>query len=153
MASTRRYIQVTQEGDWLRVRDTFRGFGSGRLIEKAQDIIKKELDEAKELLIMEIEQQTMGHAELSDSWAKYKGSHGLDPRTLIATGEYLESFTVSRIGNRTWKLHPKGQEELAEWLEYGTNTMPARPHWYYVNDSIEALIRNALIREFKDMTS
>lgn len=100
---------------------------------------------------MEIESQSMGHADLSSKWSDYKSSHGLDPRTLIATGEYLESFKVTRIGTRTWKLHPEGQEELAEWLEYGTRTMPARPHWYYVNDSIESLIRDALIKEFKDI--
>lgn len=147
----RSFVRFDQEGDWLRARDTFNRMASGEVIERAQEIIKDELDRAKDELISAILSGSLGLAPASMAWQQYEATHGLDPRTLISTGEYLDSFTVSRIGMRTWKLHPEGQEDLAQALEYGTKGTVARPHWMFINDKLPARLRSALQAEFKSM--
>lgn len=138
----RKYVRLEKVGDWLRCRDTLRWYDADAIPE-IQDVIHREMSLARDDLKQLIEGQGMGLAPLSASWADYKGKHGLDPRILIATGEYLDSFSVTRIGGRTWQLSPKGQEQLAEWLEYGTADMPARPHWIYVSQQLPDKIRQS----------
>lgn len=75
---------------------------------------------------------------LSEKYKKYKLKHGLDPRMLIATGEYLNSIVVRQkldgsveVGIKN-KIHtPSGLplKKLMRIHEYGTQTIPARPWW------------------------
>lgn len=100
------------------------------------------LDEIK----FKIAAQLFNLEPLSDGHYKYKLKAGLDPRILIETSEYLESFqyeivttesgyTVFRVGVPQ-VMHSGGlpMKLLQRFLEYGTVrngkvAMPPRPHW------------------------
>ena len=123
--------------DTLRstVPQLFREFGA----EKAQEFI----DDLK----FKISAQLFDHVPLSDGHYKWKVRHGLDPRILIETSEYLESFmfeelthdssgVVFRVGVPAVMHRSSGlpMKMLQRILEYGTNkggrtVIPARPHW------------------------
>lgn len=139
----RSYIRVETFGDWIKVRDTLRWY-ERRAMHEVQDLIYKEMEDSKDVLKMMIEDQSIPMEKLSAKWEKYKVTHNFDPRILIMTGDYLDSFRVVRKGKRTWTLIPEGHEELAAWLEHGTADMPARPHWIYVRQEMEGSIRSSV---------
>lgn len=86
-----------------------------------------------------VEQQAFAWVPLSDGYARKKQMLGLDPRILIATGRYVKSFQPIQDASGQWvvgipatPLHAGSRHtlrDLARWLEFGTRTMPARPHW------------------------
>lgn len=86
-----------------------------------------------------IERQLIAWMPLSRPYKAYKRRMGLDPRILIATGRYINSIKPMEQPDGTWlvsvpaePLRPGSKhtlKDLARWLEYGTRTMPARPHW------------------------
>jgi len=86
-----------------------------------------------------ITRQLIAWVPLSSGYAKRKRMLGLDPRILIATGRYVNSIQPMQQPDGSWivsipdePLRPGSKytlKDLARWLEYGTQTMPARPHW------------------------
>lgn len=94
---------------------------------------------------------------LNEKYQAYKTKQGLDSRTLIATGQYIDAIEVWKwkvgdlltiqIGVRPNRVHKKpitgghrkdvkgGKTDsmkmvnLARMLEYGTSKMPPRPVW------------------------
>lgn len=90
-------------------------------------------------LRMLISRQLIAWAPLSKPYRTYKRRMGLDPRILIATGRYVHSIQPIQQRDGSWivsvpeePLKPGSKytlRDLARWLEYGTATMPARPHW------------------------
>jgi hypothetical protein len=152
---TREFIRVEKTGDWMKFRDTLRKMET-ELIPTVQDAIYDELNEAKEQLKFMIENQSLPLEPLSTKYQQYKSQHGLDPRILISTGEYIDSFTVTRVGNRTWILHPQGvsakgvpMEQLGTMLEHGTADMPARPHWLFINETLRQDVVKRIQKDIK----
>ena len=90
-------------------------------------------------LRMLISRQLIGWMPLSKEYKIYKRKMGLDPRILIATGRYVSSIQPVQQRDGSWIVsvpdEPLRQgskhtlKDLARWLEYGTQNMPARPHW------------------------
>jgi hypothetical protein len=86
-----------------------------------------------------ISRQLIAWVPLSPVYKKRKRILGLDPRILIATGRYVASIQPVQQDDGSWvvsvpdePLRPGSKytlKDLARWLEYGTETMPARPHW------------------------
>lgn len=90
-----------------------------------------------------IRDQVWDHAELSAAYAAWKDEQGLDPRILVATGEYVSAIIhrPTAFGFEIGVMagtHLQAQvayETLGLWLEYGTFDaqgnvkMPARPHF------------------------
>lgn len=85
-----------------------------------------------------IEQQAFAWVPLSPDYARRKAVLGLDPRMLIALGGYIEAIQAREQPDGTWavtvadKKLPNSRytyKDLANWLEWGTENMPARPHW------------------------
>jgi hypothetical protein len=78
---------------------------------------------------------------LSEAYVQDKARGELDPRPLIATGFYLTHIEVKEEVKPTGLLYsvyvpdivhePSGLplKTIVGWLEYGTATMPKRPHW------------------------
>jgi len=85
---------------------------------------------------------------LSPQWLDFKESTGLDLRTMIATGRYVDQIRVFRRlgtkGSGRWRIgfhtqakarKPDGSSagillnDLMKVHEHGTITVPARPHW------------------------
>jgi len=92
-------------------------------------------DDVREIL----SRQLIAWVPLNREYARYKREMGLDPRILIATGRYINAIQPIEQKDGSWvvsvpaePLQPGSRytlKDLARWLEYGTKTMPARPHW------------------------
>lgn len=91
-------------------------------------------EEAKDIIL----EQRYNWESLSSGYLAYKLRVGLDPRILIATGEYVdegighyEKDGIIFVGPMPGIHEPSGVPyvKLARWFEYGTETMPARPLW------------------------
>ena len=101
----------------------------------SQEMAEEFADDLKEIL----QRQLISWVPLSSGYAKRKRMLGLDPRILIATARYVRSIQATQLRDGTWivavpeePLSPGSKytlRDLARWLEYGTRTMPARPHW------------------------
>jgi hypothetical protein len=102
-----------------------------------------------------IEHQIFHHAPLTAAYADWKRKQNLDPRILIATGDYLDAIEAipldggagvgMRAGRHRNEDGSAGPEfdDLADWLENGTKGrrlsalrvnnelggIPPRPHW------------------------
>ncbi len=116
---------------------------------------KKQSEELMNKVKNALLNQTIRHKPLSPAYLEQKRRQGLDTRILIATGDYVESITVTkekirkrtvwRIGVPENKIHaPSGlpYKILARIHEFGSKkrNIPARPHWRPVY--------SAYIREF-----
>ena len=102
-----------------------------------------------------IEHQIFHHAPLTADYADWKRKQNLDPRILIATGDYLDAMEAVKLSggagvgmrpghhvNHDGSAGPE-YEDLADWLENGTKGkrrsdvrvsnerggLPPRPHW------------------------
>lgn len=92
-------------------------------------------DDVREIL----SRQLIAWVPLSKEYARHKREMGLDPRILIATGRYINSIQPIEQKDGSWVVSVPNEllqgstkhtlKDLARWLEYGTRTMPARPHW------------------------
>lgn len=86
-----------------------------------------------------IDRQLIAWVPLSPSYRLYKHRMGMDPRILIATGRYVHAIQAIQGPDGSWSvgippepLRPGSRytlKDLAKWLEFGTQTMPPRPHW------------------------
>ena len=85
-----------------------------------------------------IRHQTFRHQPLKIAYRNRKIKQGLDPRTLIATGEYVNHIRARKINATTYTVgvpntihSPSGlpYRSLARIHEFGTDKIPARPHW------------------------
>lgn len=75
--------------------------------------------------------------KLSPAYVDYKKKAGLDPRILIATGQYVESIRARYI-DKQWVIQPDAQNmKIGLWLEYGTKKMPRRPHFRPVIEQLQ----------------
>lgn len=73
-----------------------------------------------------IEEQTLKVPPLTPRYKAEKTRKGMDPRTLVATREYLDSIKyIQTLGGARIEC----DEERKRLLEGGTSKMPARPHW------------------------
>jgi hypothetical protein len=94
-----------------------------------------------------IEQQRLGHTPLTEKYLRWKRRHGLDERILIARHEdnYYQSIKARAIGQFSWTVGPSPEfQELGMWLEFGTRTMPARPHLSVAKGVALQLLRRKL---------
>jgi len=101
---------------------------------KLETVAKKIAADLKERIYY----QKFKHVPLSEKYLKWKKKKGLDTRILIATGEYVDSIMAKKLNDFTWKVGVpdkvhKGTKlplkVLARIHEFGTSTIPARPHW------------------------
>ena len=75
--------------------------------------------------------------KLSSAYVDYKKKHKLDPRILIATGDYVKSIQA-RYQNKQWMIAPDAAHmKIGLWLEYGTKKMPRRPHFRPVVEELQ----------------
>jgi hypothetical protein len=113
--------------------------------EFSQDTRKALAERFIELVRKGIQQQRYRHVPLSTGYLAWKRRMGLDERILIATGDYVRSFQVRREERKgpqgkqivytagpPDEIHPPSglnYRTLARIHEFGTATIPARPHW------------------------
>lgn len=85
-----------------------------------------------------IERQEFRWPPLNPIYLRWKILQGLDPRTLIATGQYVSDISSVRlsdkrygVGTRTRTHAPSGlpYSQFIRIHEYGLGNVPPRPHW------------------------
>ena len=88
-----------------------------------------------------VDRRPFRHRALAASTVRGKASAEEDGRKLIATGAYIEGIEVfkgMKNGKAYYTVRPKPgmhpdagvtHRVLAAFHEFGTSTMPARPHW------------------------
>lgn len=92
-------------------------------------VIEEFSEEVRLKLVETIEKQGFKHQGLTKDWAAKKRRMGLDPRILIADGEYVGSIFSGQTSTGFFVSTPDSMAKLAGWLEFGTRRMTARPHW------------------------
>ena len=107
-------------------------------VEVAEKTAKQAATDMAHELRSRIENQRFRHQPLTPGYLQYKLMNHLDPRILIATGDYVNSIIPHRIRRGVWGVGVENRNHidsdiplrvLARWLEFGTSKSPARPHW------------------------
>ena len=104
---------------WARTHKDFKP-NSAKAVEK---IAKKTVEVAK----LVVESQNFRTGTLVPAYIARKVREGLDPRILIATKEYLNSFKAEKDAQGEWAV--LCDLEKMKRLEFGTRGKPGRPHW------------------------
>lgn len=121
----------------------------------SKSIMRQLGNEFKSKLVHSIEQQVLPMKPLSPKYREYKKRNLLDPRKLIATGEYIDSIDVTEDGEGNIMVAPNNKRrdgttitnrDLGKFLEYGTARMPKRPHW---KPTIKAF-KKTILKKVKD---
>lgn len=113
---------VTNNGVALKIEKMMRD------IPKASDTAARIMGEAFVANLKgAIEGQSIPMAPLSAKWLAEKSRKGLDTRILIAFRAYIESIVMTPTGKG--RVEVSADSKMQRLLEYGTKTMPARPHW------------------------
>lgn len=81
--------------------------------------------------------QSFHHQSLNPAYLAWKTRMGLDTRILIASGAYVNSIQPRKVGDTSYNISPGSQvtesgatlHDIGFWHEFGTENMPARPHW------------------------
>lgn len=114
-----------------------------RGVELADEVRTDLLIEEAAYVRSAIENQELDLEPLNVDYLVHKILSGLDPRVLIATHEYVNTIDVymdpsgdKYVGVPDVKHIPAkrggpavNMQDLSKWLEFGTITMPARPHF------------------------
>jgi hypothetical protein len=101
----------------------------GKLPKMGDDAAKACADQTMVWLRTSILTRSLNLKPLSDLYAARKG---IDNPILVDTRNYLDSIMVRRSAEaQGWAVDlPTDQlRSLAQWLEFGTRTMPPRPHF------------------------
>lgn len=138
-------------GDWDKAKRILRDLSNNT---KEYHEVAVELGEYIAQKVKEnIESQKLALAPLDREYREGKIKSGGDPRTLINTGEYVDSIKVTDIDIRGDEIDVFisvedsvtrtgiSMKELAAYLEYGTRRMPARlpftQSWLLMEDEIK----------------
>lgn len=150
-------------GDWDRVEDIFDMFRHD-YVKNLRDVLERAVAKDIEIKLKDnVIKQLLNLAPLSPEYRERKRSEGLDIRTLIATGEYINSLQVEKVEETadsviffigaTEGMHHSGLTfaELSEIIEYGTSTQPPRPHirmtWEMIKGEVESKVVQILESE------
>jgi len=101
----------------------------GKLAKLGDDAAKACADKTVEWLRNSILTRSLNLQPLS---ALYAARKGIDNPILVVTRDYIDSMMVRRSPEANgWAVDLATDElrSLAQWLEFGTRTMPPRPHF------------------------
>ena len=146
-------LRVKKTGDWDGPMRWIR-MARAELERSAEAMMEQVTGDAGKDLQKRVKDQSLPMAPLSPVTLALKALRRLDMRILIATKEYVGKMGSYRIGKWQWGVglpagnhKPSGMTYAKLWeiLEYGTVTIPARPHVRPVamaaSDKIPAAIR------------
>lgn len=134
-----------RENPYTLIKKLMKGPG----LEAAREVIKDEGDYLAARIQLNILQQLLPMPELSPRYARWKATRTpdpLDPRKLIATGEYVSSIAARKkaggdivdvnVPDETHQASGMNMRKLAQIHEYGQKSfketgkgIPPRPHW------------------------
>lgn len=123
-------------GDWKKFRHVLTKLSENA--DQYQGLVISMSDKIVERLWDIIESQSIDMAPLNENYLTWKTNKGLDERTAIKTGDYLNSLSVLDIQSDGDSLTVQigvedstredgiSMREVAYYLEYGTHDQPAR---------------------------
>lgn len=130
-------------GDWMKIRASLKRIDSDEALEKASKQMESLGRVITRRLKAHIRKQDLDWAPLSSATIKKKGFD----KIYVNRGDYLRSITydvTSENGVVELNVYPEGDhysglsmQELADYLEYGTAKMRARPLWRPVFAEVE----------------
>lgn len=115
--------------------------------QRGMKALKEVAQEGRDELVFGIKTQNFPSfhmTPLAPSTVARKASLGLDPRVMIATGHYVDSIKVFKEDKHTYRVgfDPEAKavdsqgietevslNTVARAQEFGTERIPARPHW------------------------
>jgi len=121
----------------------------------AQQGVRQVAEDARDKLVEGIKEQvfqSFRQFPLADETVARKERLGLDGRVMMATGHYVNSIKVVQEDENTFRVgFEEGEkavdeqgrpvdielDQVARAHEFGTSTLPARPHWRPVFDEIK----------------
>lgn len=136
LAPRRRALTIRRVGDWSKTRRTLRSLT--RTAPELSAVIYQQAKRSRDRLKRNIRAQAYPWPPLDQDYAREKAAAGLDPRTMIAHGDYLDAIRVLPLGPLTWGVgieegatNREGDSLVMIGLsaEYGLGRNPARPHW------------------------
>jgi hypothetical protein len=145
-------------GDWMKIQASLKKIDSDRVVEKSEKQMGAIGRELTRKLKSHIRNQDLDWAPLSSASIKKKGFDQI----YVDRGDYLRSITYDvTVENGTIKLnvYPEGDhysglsmQELADYLEYGTAKIRARPLWRPVFSEIESMrSTRSLLSDFESV--
>jgi len=129
-------MRTRKTGDWKGPLRWIR-MARAALAATAEAMMEEVTQNASKDLVARIQAQSLPLAPLSSRYLAFKLMKGLDPRILIATGDYTKAMGSFRVSKWVWGVGlPSGKHkpsrltyaQLWEILEFGTALIPARPH-------------------------
>lgn len=140
-------------------------FATDQAFSKFLNHISKRLKEV-------IKNQEYNWQPLSPKYAEWKKRMGLDPRTLVSKGDYVDAIGVYEkpegkyVGFKPGEKHRSlnwdgtyfylDYVKLARILEFGNRKVPARPHWRPVASEAKQMFNQTskeLAKELRDRAS
>jgi len=103
------------------------GTAPRRLQELADEAIKKVAEEITRRVTTRVLTQGFGPLELTPAYRVRKQRQGLDPRTLVATSDYLKSIRLVKLSPGHYAIEADPVKRGV--FEEGTKTNRKRPHW------------------------
>lgn len=119
-----------------------------RLAREKNDVLKEAGEFAKITVQSKIANQAIGGPPLKDETIKQKIREGYSRLTLIRTGEYKQSFTVTFLSGNELIVGPADErnQKIMIFMEFGTKDIPARPHvgpaLRKMNDKIPRMLKD-----------
>lgn len=142
-------------GDWMKIRASLKKLDSDEAIGKAAKQMESLGRVITRKLKAHIRKQDLDWAPLSSASIQKKGFD----KIYVKRGDYLRSITYDvtvENGEVELNVYPEGDhysglsmQELADYLEYGTAKMRARPLWRPVFAEVESMRpTRSLLRAF-----
>jgi len=89
-------INIRLTGDWNKLTNNFNTL-KAKLDTEIDKCLKMVAEFLQRLVKEGIEQGKFPYTH-SEAWARFKDEKGLDPRVLIATGQYIASIEAKKVG-------------------------------------------------------
>lgn len=154
-------------GDWDKV-EQFLDNLSNNYMKNIREVLERSVGKEIEIKLKDsVRKQLLTLEPLSPSYLQRKKAKGLDPRTLIATGEYINNLQVIELEETedtltlfigaTDEMHYSGLTfaELSVIIEYGTDTQPPRPHvaltWEKIQREVESKVQRLIKEELEKL--
>lgn len=130
-------------GDWMRMQVAVKRIASPRLLHRVERIMEDLGEDIKKWVQRHVRRQDIDWEPLADMTVERKGSE----KIYFDSYDYIGSITVVTEKTRdsvSVEVAPRGTHDtgidmqtLADYLEYGTRYMPARPLWRPVFAEVE----------------
>lgn len=149
-ASDRRKYEV---GSWDQASDYVRKLPRLRAL-VGRELLTRVATTTAITVKEKLKDQAYPHSPLTDAYLEHKRKSDLDLRILIATQYYLLRIGVYEDGDTIFAGVPDethvysnvNLRDLSNWLEFGTERMPPRPHLTVEYSNLKVVFAKEMVR-------